>query len=95
MSGGHFNYDQYKIQYIADEVEKLIEHNGSDEVDEYGFKKHGNFSPETIQQFKKGLEHLKLAFIYVNRIDWLVSNDDSENSFHRRLKAELEKNSVA
>ena len=30
MSGGHFNYDQYKIGYIADEVEQLIRDNGSE-----------------------------------------------------------------
>ena len=25
MSGGHFDYNQYKIGYIADEVEQLID----------------------------------------------------------------------
>ena len=28
MSGGRFDYDQYKIGYIADEIEKIIERNG-------------------------------------------------------------------
>jgi hypothetical protein len=28
MSGGCFDYDQYKIGYIADEIEKIIERNG-------------------------------------------------------------------
>ena len=37
MSGGHFNYDQYKIGYIADEVEQLIITNGSEEKDEWGY----------------------------------------------------------
>ena len=25
MSGGHFNYDQYKIGYIAEEIQKEID----------------------------------------------------------------------
>ena len=53
MSGGHFNYDQYKIQMIADEVEELILKNGSDEVDSYGYKLHSEYLPETIEEFKK------------------------------------------
>ena len=28
MSGGHFDYDQYKIGHIADSIEKMIEKDG-------------------------------------------------------------------
>ena len=28
MSGGHFDYDQYRIQNIADSVDQLIRQNG-------------------------------------------------------------------
>ena len=48
------------------------------------------YTPETIEEFKKGVEVLKKASIYANRIDWLLSSDDSEESFHRRLTKELE-----
>ena len=34
MSGGHFNYKQYEIGYIADEVEQLIITNDSTETNE-------------------------------------------------------------
>jgi hypothetical protein len=37
----------------------------------------------------KGLEILKNAFVYTQRIDWLLSGDDSEESFHQRLKEDL------
>jgi hypothetical protein len=90
MSGGHFNYDQYKIEYIADEVEQLIINNDSEELDEYGSFLGSHFTPETIDEFKKGLLLLRQARIYVQRIDWLVSGDDGEDSFHRRLKHDLE-----
>ena len=33
--------------------------------------------------------NLKLANIYLHRIDWLLSGDDGEDSFHSRLQQEL------
>lgn len=89
MSGGHFGYGQHTMNSIADEVERLINTNGSDEVDEWGDKCHCNFSEETINEFRKGLEVLRSASIYAHRIDWLVSGDDGEDTFHERLKEEL------
>jgi hypothetical protein len=32
---------------------------------------------------------LKLAYVYAQRIDWLLSCDDGEDSFHKRLQAQL------
>lgn len=81
MSGGRFNYDQYTISRIADEVEGFILAN--DEEEGYGF------TPETIKEFKKGLLVLRQAFVYAQRIDWLVSCDDGQEQFHKRLKDEL------
>lgn len=89
MSGGHFNYKQYTISEIADEVEQIILTNDSDEKNEWGEVKGYHFSPETINEFKKGLEILKQAYVYTQRIDWLVSGDDGEVSFHERLKHDL------
>ena len=90
MSGGHFEYNQYRIGYIADEVETLIENNESDEDDGWGSTVGRHYTPETIKEFKKALHALRTAAIYAQRIDWLVSGDDGEDSFHRRLKKELD-----
>lgn len=90
MSGGHFQYDQYKITQIADEVEQLILTNDNEEKNRWGDVVGYHFTPETIEEFKKGLNILRMAAIYAQRIDWLVSADDGEDSFHRRLKKELE-----
>lgn len=49
------------------------------------------FDDETIALFKKGIEILKEAEVYAQRIDWLLSGDDGEDSFKKRLKEELEK----
>jgi hypothetical protein len=89
MSGGYFNYDQYKITEIADAIEELIINNGSEKKDEWGRRLADNFAPETIAEFRKGLDALREAYIYAQRIDWLVSGDDGENQFHKRLKNDL------
>ena len=91
MSGGHFQYDQWKIGNIADEVEQLILTNDSEELDRWGDRKGYHFTAETIEEFRKGLSILRLAHIYAQRIDWLVSGDDSEESFHKRLNNDIEK----
>ena len=90
MSGGHFNYDQYKFGYIADEVEQLIRDNGSEEKDEWGYNRHSNFDKNTIDKFIEGLLIMRMAQVYAQRIDWLVSGDDGEDSFHNRLKKDIQ-----
>lgn len=82
MSGGYFDYNQYRINDIVDQIEKLIQK--SNNKDEYH-----SYSDKTIYEFKVGIELLKKAEIYAHRIDWLVSGDDSEEAFHKRLKNEL------
>jgi Rad3-related DNA helicase len=89
MSGGHFQYKQYELKYIADEIEQLIRYNGSDEVNEYGDKLFQSFSEEVIEEFKRGEKIIREALVYAQRIDWLVSADDGEKSFLSRLKEEL------
>jgi hypothetical protein len=93
MSGGHFNYDQYKIGYIADEVEQIVRKNNvkkekkHDWEDDYHYK----FSQEVIGHFKEAWYQIRKAEIYAQSIDWLVSGDDGENSFLKRLYADLQK----
>jgi hypothetical protein len=83
MSGGHFDYKQYNIDIIVDEIEQIITKN--DDPDHYY-----GYSQNTIRQFKLALFKLKEAAIYAQRIDWLVSGDDGEESFHSRLREELD-----
>lgn len=89
MSGGAFDYDQYKIGQISDIIKDYIYHNSSDELDEYGYRKYPKYSEETIKQFKTAVTLLNTAQIYAHRIDWLISDDDGEESFHKRLKDDL------
>jgi hypothetical protein len=91
MSGGHFNYDQYKLEYIADSIQELIASNNDESLNEWGDRVGHGYSADTIAEFEKAVKYLRLAFIYAHRVDWLVSCDDGEDSFHSRLKEELEK----
>lgn len=90
MSGGHFDYNQYKIHQFADEVEQLIRINDLCEKNEHGETKGYNFSPDTITEFKAGLDILRMGAVYAQRIDWLVCGDDGENSFHSRLREDMQ-----
>ena len=90
MSGGHFNYAQYKIGNIADSVEQLIINNDSEELDEWSDSKGHNYTEATISKFRIALKMLRQVEIYTQRIDWLVSGDDGEDSFHRRLALDLD-----
>jgi hypothetical protein len=105
MSGGAFNYDQYKIGYMVDQIEEVVVKNGvektPEDLKEEGwrdpdwYKKypedlfHYKYPDEVIEKMKEGIEVLKRAQIYAQRIDWLLSGDDGEESFLRRLEEDL------
>ena len=96
MSGGSLcDYEQYKIGYIADEIEQLIIKNGKPKrkEDRYSWDEEGilysNYSPKEIQQFQEAVLALRIAEVFSQRVDWLVSGDDGEESFHQRLEEEL------
>lgn len=103
MSGGHFDYDQYKIGYIADSIEQEIERSGKEKTpeeltdwrDPTWYEKYPEdkfwhkYSDEVIEQFKIAVRKLREAQIYAHRIDWLLSSDDGEETFLKRLKEEL------
>jgi len=75
MSGGHFDYHQYRIREIAESVEDIIQN----------YK----YPPEVLEKIKEGLDALKKAEIYAQRIDWLVSGDDGPETFLERLNEDL------
>lgn len=173
MSGGHFDYKQYQIDEIADEIENIVERETSERppvvrekymsayssyehhgyrswhrcsilyntieeeherykrdenmlevsdieeirngrgfsaVDKHGIKYEVNernaehyydedgkeidyydYEHETIEEFRKAIKVLREAAVYAQRIDWLLSCDDGEETFHKRLKEELGK----
>lgn len=93
MSGGHFQYAQYRIHEIKDEIEHVIyeinqnkKAEWSDDTLKWDFK-----NPQTVKEFKKAIYYLTIAYEYAQRIDWLLSCDDGEETFHERLHEDLSK----
>ena len=101
MSGGYFDYQQYRITDIADSIQSELDKQGTpkpkDELwdtEDY-YEKH----PEELNHFtypiaiqgrmKEGIAILKIASVYAQRIDWFLSGDDGEESFLKRLDEEL------
>jgi nicotinic acid mononucleotide adenylyltransferase len=90
MSGGYFDYQQYRLSEMVDEIKQLISNNdGPYEVNDWGDKRGSGYTAETIAEFRNAIEHLQKAAAYVHRIDYLVSGDDGEETFHRRLRHDL------
>ena len=91
MSGGYFEYKQHTIGQIIEDLEDVIYKNGTLQEDDYGNKFGHNFSVSTIEKFKQTLKWLELAQIASHRVDWLLSGDDGEETFHERWKDDMEK----
>jgi len=89
MSGGHFDYKQYNIDDITDEIGRLIETNDSTEKDEWGDTIGRHYDADILRYFKDAVTILKLGSLLVKRIDWLVSGDDGPESFKQRVAEEL------
>ena len=101
MSGGAFEYSQYKIRDIHEHIQQELDKQGQEKQIEFWQKEYFEKYPEArfeevyredIQQiFKDGIEALKKAEIYTQRIDWFLSGDDGEDSLVSRLKSDLDK----
>jgi hypothetical protein len=89
MSGGHFDYAQYRINDIAVEIDEVIESNDDQTLNEWGGKKGNNYPPEIIEKFKEAAHTLRQAQEMAQRVDWLLSCDDGETSFLRRWDTEV------
>lgn len=91
MSGGRFDYDQYKIENIIEGIQHEILYNNEKSDPKNEWEEPNNYSEKTIIEFKKAIGYLRAAKIYAQRIDWLLSGDDGEETFHIRLKQDLDK----
>lgn len=82
MSGGRFDYDQNKLQYLAEDIQEIIERNRP----LYPGDRH---SPEIIARYQEAAYNLERTYQMVQRIDWLESQDDGPKSFMERWDAEV------
>lgn len=106
MSGGRWEYNQYRLTDVIDDLKSLIEKNGkpkTKEEMENGWRDHDwyerypkdkfhyEYPENVIEEFKNAIDIISKAQVYMHRVDWLLSGDDGEESFIKRLKQELKK----
>ncbi|MBR1526235.1 MAG: hypothetical protein IJ640_06200 [Prevotella sp.] len=102
MSGGHFDYKEWHINNIADNIEQEVIQCGKPiprQRWEYWQMEHFREHPEdavnyaypdpVLRRMEEAVYALRAAAIYAQRVDYLLSGDDGEESFERRLKEEL------
>jgi len=79
MSGGYWDYGQYKIRNIVYELTKTHE-DGIALMDE-----------QMKLNLIKLIRTLKEADVHMQRLDWFLSGDDGQEAYHKRLKEDLDK----
>lgn len=82
MSGGFFDYVQFRLDEPIEDISKILINNEKKTEED-------KIPKEVIEELKKGIKNLEISKIYLQRIDWLLSGDDNENDFLERLKEEL------
>ena len=88
MSGGKFEYVQFRFGEIVESIRSVIANNDSTEKNEWGDDLGKHLPPDIIERFARTADIVERAEKMVTRIDWLLSCDDGEDSFRRRWKEE-------
>jgi hypothetical protein len=97
MSGGYFDYNQYRIQEIADTLRSLSEGENLEFLRDVTESSDGDRkqSEENLKDFLITIgflaDQLEACRIAVHRIDWLLSWDDSYETFVERLQEDVDK----
>ena len=77
MSGGHFDYAQYSLDTIIEDVSESI-------------GEHDYIEKEIDNDLRKVVHYLSLVRIILHRADWYLSGDDGYETYKERLKTDLE-----
>lgn len=79
MSGGFFEYQEYRIEEIAEAIKECIRR-----AEDYCL------SEEVVAEMKTAVKNLEYSYVYVSAFDRLVSGDSSTESFFERLNNDLQ-----
>lgn len=79
MSGGFFDYYESRISEYAEKLGVEIKYSKN------------RYAKGTIKEFQKCLKYMQLAELYMHHVDWLLSGDNGEDSFHKYLAEDLAK----
>lgn len=92
MSGGYFNYAQFRIGDIEAMIEEEIEKIENGDPDEYGYSYGdylGEYKDDVVKRMKEAVVALARARVYAHRIDWFLSGDNGPERFLKRLDDDL------
>jgi hypothetical protein len=90
MSGGLFDYNQHRLLEAVNTLRTTIE--TIKKVRSGALRGNDHYPEVNIQSLaalEQGLKYLRLAYVYMQRIDWSLSGDDGEDCFQKRLTAAL------
>ena len=79
MSGGHFNYNQYRIEDIAVEIDVMIESNDDQILAVFGARRGYGYPPEVIEKFKE-------ALAFERKLSPLIANINSPDNKREESK---------
>ena len=86
MSGEIFDYKEFWIEQLADELDAAI-FNEEAKIKE---KSPWCYSKDTIKFMKKIHKRLREDYVYVKRLAYLLSGDDGEEDLMPRIREDLE-----
>lgn len=79
--------NEHRCEYLIKEGDYEDWVDGYEDTCYYG----PEYSKKTLAKFRKAVKLLHEAYVYAHRIDWLLCGDDGEDTFHERLKHDLDK----
>lgn len=79
MSGGRFDYIQYRLDETAERIEEAIANNNVESDDMWDRAR--NYPPEILEAFREGVKSIRRTRQMIHAIDYLLSGDHSEESF--------------
>jgi len=89
MSGGRFDYVQFRFGDIVDSIRDTIRPTTTaPRRTRWGDDIGKHLPPDIIAKFAETADAVERAAKMVTRVDWLLSGDDGEDSFRRRWKEE-------
>jgi len=80
MSGGAFDYNCFKIQSFAEELQHKIDINNDYTIDQFGDRLGEGYGLKTIHKLEKAQYIIKIAGKLAREIEWLYSGDHGEHS---------------
>jgi hypothetical protein len=85
MSGGHFNYNCFRISDFADELQHEIATNDDETEDDFGCTRGNQYDEKTIANLKAAHAIIKKAGELAREVEWLYSGDHGEDSFNKLM----------